>query len=168
MALGQACLVSEANSLLYICRTILNVKATLLFSASGAIQYFKNHKCIIWPKSIYLKVVCVQMNCYNKKSKINNALSYRIGIPNFLTSPNDYIMITRAIQLIGPPRTRIFHLFPVRSKVMCFWSCTMLIEDGVKANPHLSPANGPCSLMACIQYFWKHHISWQQRQYSVH
>ena len=60
------------------------------------------------------------MNCYNKKSKINNALSYRIGIPNFLTSPNDYIMITRAIQLIGPPRTIIFHLFPVRSKVMCF------------------------------------------------
>ena len=41
------------------------------------------------------------MNCYNKKSKINNALSYRIGIPNFLTSPNDYIMITRAIQLIA-------------------------------------------------------------------
>ena len=32
------------------------------------------------------------MNCYNKKSKINNALSYRIGIPNFLTSPNDYIL----------------------------------------------------------------------------
>lgn len=50
MALSQACLVSEANSLLYIRRTILNVKATLLFSTSGAIQYFKNHKCIMMTK----------------------------------------------------------------------------------------------------------------------
>ena len=40
-----------------------------------------------------LRFFCLQMNCYKKKkSKINNALSYRIGIPNFLTSPNDYII----------------------------------------------------------------------------
>ena len=70
MALGQACLVSEANSLLYICRTILNVKGTLLFSASGAIQYFKNHKCIMMTK-INISKSCLPPNELLQQKKLN-------------------------------------------------------------------------------------------------
>ena len=84
-----------------------------------------------------------------------STLSYRSGIPNIITSPSDYGWLHEPSSLYAHPEQYSNYFASDQGLYVSVPVRTMPIKDGVKvskANPRLSPANRPRSMILASQY----------------